>query len=276
VTVAARSANLLSETARPDIGLVDVRAGTSVHAGTFVYAADDLVTGWHHHDLHQLEYAVRGLAHVQTADARHLLPPQQAVWIPAGLRHCTTLQGVRSIAVFFDPECFPDIDGRVHVVAATPVLREMIGYATRWPIDRPTSDETADLFFGTLSRLVCDHIDHDVPLCLPTSVHPVVEGAIEYTEAHLRDATCRDAAGAVGVSQRTLRRLFAQETGMSWQQYLQTSRVLRSMVLLAQAGRTVLDVAIAVGYASPSAFTRAFVQHTGERPADYRRRALQE
>ena len=273
MTVAAQSANPLPETARAEVGFVDVRAETSVHAGTFVYEADDLVTGWHHHDMHQLEYARRGLAHVETAHARYLLPPQQAVWIPAGLRHCTTLQGVRSIAVFFDPASFPDVDGRVHVLAAIPVLREMVEYAARWPIDRQTSDATAEFFFTTLAHLVRDSVDREAPLCLPTSSHPLIERVIACTEAHLQDATCRDVAQTVGISERTLRRLFVQETGISWQRYVQTSRVLRSMALLAQPGYTVLDVAIAVGYDSPSAFTRAFRQHTGELPSDYRRRS---
>jgi AraC-like DNA-binding protein len=37
--------------------------------------------------------------------------------------------------------------------------------------------------------------------------------------------------------------------------------------------RTILDVATAVGFDSPSAFTRAFRRTTGESPSDYRARA---
>ena len=63
--------------------------------------------------MHQIEYAFEGVAEVETATTHHLLPPQQAVWIPAGLTHCTTLRRVRSVAVFFDPR-----DGaRVPVIA---------------------------------------------------------------------------------------------------------------------------------------------------------------
>jgi len=58
--------------------------------------------------------------------------------------HSTTLERVRSIAVFFDPAM---IDGgdRVRILAATNVLREMIVYAGRWPIDRPASDPVAEV-----------------------------------------------------------------------------------------------------------------------------------
>ena len=44
----------------------------------------DVVTGWHSHDMHQIEYAFEGVAEVETATTHHLLPPQQAMWIPAG------------------------------------------------------------------------------------------------------------------------------------------------------------------------------------------------
>jgi mannose-6-phosphate isomerase-like protein (cupin superfamily) len=59
----------------------------------------ETITGWHTHALHQLEYAFEGVAEVETATARYLLPPQQAVWIPAGVEHCTTLTRVRTASI---------------------------------------------------------------------------------------------------------------------------------------------------------------------------------
>ena len=141
----------------------------AVRAGTYLYDGGDLITGWHHHDLHQIEYALQGIAHVETAQARYLLPPQQAMWIPAGLSHCTTLHGVRSVSVFFESAMVDDTDGRAHVLNAAPLLREMITYATRWPIERAESDQTADAFFSALARLASEWIDHEAPLLLPTS-----------------------------------------------------------------------------------------------------------
>ncbi|NUS43789.1 MAG: hypothetical protein HOQ24_08900, partial [Mycobacteriaceae bacterium] len=44
------------------IGPVAIRAEASVPAGTLAYDTAGLVTGWHHHDLHQLEYALEGVA----------------------------------------------------------------------------------------------------------------------------------------------------------------------------------------------------------------------
>ena len=252
--------------------MVDMRGGTLVRAGTFAYEGDDLVTGWHTHDLHQIEYALQGVVEVETDTAHYLLPPQQAVWIPAGLSHRTTLRNVRSVSVFFDPAMVRGAGDRARVLAAAPVIREMIVYARRWPIDRAVSDPVADTFFEALARLAREWLDHETPLCLPTSTDPVIAAVMAYTNAHLDDVTPADVCAAVAVSERTLRRHFAATTGMTWRQYLLESRLLRSMACLAESRATVLDVATSVGFESVSAFARAFRRYAGETPTSYRRR----
>ena len=93
-----------------------------------------------------------------------------------------------------------------------------------------------------------------------------------YTQAHLAHVSAKDVCAAIGLSERTLRRRFPAATGMSWQQYRLTSRVLRAMAMLAESDRTVLDVATEVGFDSLSGFNRAFLRLSGETPSAYRRR----
>jgi AraC-like DNA-binding protein len=278
MTGSARSAKDRPFAATADGGLqragaVDMRAGAPVRAGTFVYDGPDVTTGWHSHDMHQIEYAFEGVAEVETATTHHLLPPQQAVWIPAGLAHRTTLKRVRSGAVFFDPAMVPGAGDRVRILAATPLLREMILFATRWPIDRPTTDRVGDVYFEALAELVAEWLEHEAPLSLPTSTDPLVRAVMDYTNAHLDDVTVARVCAAVGVSERGLRRKFGSVTGLTWREYLLQSRLLRAMALLAEPGRSVVDVSTAVGFESVSAFTRAFGRLTGETPTTYRRRA---
>ncbi len=242
-------------------------------AGTYAFeVGEEIVTGWHVHDLHQLEYAFEGVAQVETATARYLLPPQQAVWIPAGLEHCTTLSRVRTLSVFFDPELGLDAGDRVRVLPAPPVIREMILHAGRWPIGRTASDPLADAFFGTLGQLVVAELDHEMPLCLPTSREPLVAAAMAFTLENLAEVTLGAVCEAVGTSERSLRRAFLLETGMPWRQYLLESRLLRAMALLAQAGPNILSIATSVGFQSTSGFARAFRRYTGETPYAYRQR----
>jgi AraC-like DNA-binding protein/quercetin dioxygenase-like cupin family protein len=281
VTVSARPAKDLPVAANVEaglqgLGIVDMRGGASVRAGTFAYDGGDLITDWHSHDLHQIEYAFEGVAEVETGTAHYLLPPQQAVWIPAGLTHRTTLKRVRSVAVFFDPAMVEGADDRVRILAATPVIREMIVYAARWPIARPASDQVADAFFDALALLVVDWLAHETPLCLPTSSDPVLRAVMDYTNANLPGVTVAAACAAAGLSERSLRRQFGAATGMTWRQYVLQSRLMRAMALLTEPGRTVIDVATEIGFDSVSAFTRAFVRLTGETPTAYRRRVTTE
>jgi AraC-like DNA-binding protein len=277
MTVSASSARVLSESAnlggRAGIGPVELRRGGRARAGSYLYEGHRLVTGWHSHDLHQIQYAIGGVVEVETASAHFLLPPQQAAWIPIGLEHQATMTpNVRSVAVMFDPDLLPDIDTRARIIAVSPLIRQMMIYALRWPIDRPDGDPLSDGFFQTLGHLVFEALDHEAPLSLPAADHPVVAAAMDYTKAHLSSVTAGEVSRAVAVSERTLRRQFETAIGMSWRTYLLHARMLRAMALLVAPGESVQRTAAAVGFDSLSAFTRAFTRFCGETPSSYRQR----
>jgi AraC-like DNA-binding protein len=274
MAISARAAKKMTEPAR--LGSRDVRGASAVLAGTYLFeVGEELITGWHHHDLHQFEYAFEGVAQVETAAARYLLPPQQAIWIPAGTDHCTTLTRVCTVSVFFDPVLGLRAGDRVRVLAVPPVVREMLLHARHWTIDRPSTTAEVDRFFGTLADLIVGSLDQEEILWLPTCRHPLVVAAIEFTTHHQGDAiTLSDVCRAVGTSQRSLRRAFATEVGMPWGQYLLQSRLLHAVALLAQPQPNVLAVATAVGFGSVSGFIRAFRRFTGETPLGYRQRVL--
>jgi len=251
-------------------GFVDVRGGGDVRAGSYPHDGVDLVSRWHSHDLHQLIYASRGTAEIETAAGRYLLPPQQAAIIPAASEHRTTLRAVESVSVYFAPEL---IDLRsTRILAAPGLIREMILYASRWPIDRRSSDAMADAFFDTLARLVGELSEDVCSLHLPTPTDPVVRDAVAFTHARLGTVRENDVCQAIGVSARTLRRHFQTDLDMSWGRYAGRARLLSAMALLAQPELSVLLVAQQVGFDSPSAFNRAFRNATGESPTAYRRR----
>lgn len=275
MTVSAQSARGLAEPA--NVARVELRRGGPVLAGSYLYEGDLLVTGWHVHDVHQIEYAIGGVVEVETAAGHYLLPPQQAAWIPAGLQHQATMNpSVKTLAVMFDPAVIPDAGDRARILAVSPLLREMLLYALRWPIDRGAgaADEArvSDSFFLTLANLVSEALDHEAPLSLPMSEEPVVAAAMAYTKDHLQSVSLDEVCRAVAVSERTLRRLFQSEVGLSWRTYLLHARMLRAMALLAAPGQSVQQTASAVGFDSMGSFTRAFAQFCGETPSSYRRR----
>lgn len=75
-------------------------------------------------------------------------------------------------------------------------------------------------------------------------------------------------AAAAGATRRTLERRFAAETGVGIAQWRQRARLAHALQLLA-AGTPVTEVAVAVGYATPSAFTAMFRSRLGAPPTRY-------
>jgi AraC-like DNA-binding protein len=76
-------------------------------------------------------------------------------------------------------------------------------------------------------------------------------------------------AGDMCMSQRTLQRKLKDE-GTSFSDLLQDSRMQLSKRYLRQPGRSVVETSYLLGFAEPSAFSRAFKRWTGQTPAQYR------
>ena len=208
MTVPADSAKDRVQTATT--GLVDLRESGRWVGGSHTYdGGEQLVTGWHFHDVHEIEYACRGVVEVKTQAGHYLLPPHQSAWIPAGLQHQTTLHADgRTLAVLLEPRLVPAAGDRVRIIAVSALLREMMLYSVRWPISRTESGVEADSFFQALGYVVADALEDERPLNLPVSADPVVTAATDYTRAHLDRVAVSDVTRAAGVSERTLRRIF--------------------------------------------------------------------
>ena len=252
-----------------------MRQRDSVVAGTVEHHATELISYWHRHDLHEIEYAVSGFAEILTPTTHYLMPPCYAAWVPAGVEHSPLLKDVTTIAVFLDPAVFDFPPTGTAIFPVPPVLREMMRYATRWPIGR-TDDEDAEAsaFFEALAGVVRRQLAHEAPLSLPISDDPIVRDVMAYTAAHLADARADAVCRAVGISERVLRRRFAAVLGQTWREHLQQARLFRAMALLSTPTTSVSRIAVEVGFGSASALARAFRAWTGESPSEYRDRWL--
>ena len=76
-------------------------------------------------------------------------------------------------------------------------------------------------------------------------------------------------ADAVGCSNFYLSRIFAQETGASIPKFLRMKRIEKAAELIRKGRMNVTEAAMAVGYSSLSAFTKAFVEQMGCCPGLY-------
>jgi AraC-like DNA-binding protein len=104
---------------------------------------------------------------------------------------------------------------------------------------------------------------------VPDAVDQRVRAVTETLLADPADQRGLDAhARAIGVSRRTLTRLFVRDTGMSFDRWRTHMRLRAALPLLAD-GHPVTRVARIVGYATPSAFLAAFRRTVGTSPTRY-------
>ncbi|OBK09996.1 AraC family transcriptional regulator [Mycobacterium asiaticum] len=270
MTFSAQTATILSQA--DTTGLLDMRQGGACTAGAYVYEGQRVTTARHAHDLHQLEYVVQGVLEVETDAGAYVLSERQAAWIPAGLGHVSTIDTrVRSVSIFLHPVHLTPTRPTAGIVVVSPLIRQMIIYACRWPIDRASSDPVADAYFRCLAALLAELLEAQSPISLPTTTHPQLAAALKRTRNALADITFDEAADAAGMSPRSLRRLCHRELRMTWREYTQQARLMRAAALLADPELSVLQVATRVGFDSASSFTRAFRTAWGYPPSAYRR-----
>ncbi len=237
---------------------------------------DPFDADWHAHAKHQLLYATHGTMRLEAAGAQWILPPQRAAWIGAGVRHRVMASGPVSLrTVYLAPSLVPAELPETGVFNVTPLAREMVLHAMRWGPDPSAADEVSSRFFSALAALCTEWTRAPLPLKLPTPKTPELAAAMEFVLARMtRPISVADAARAAGVSPRTLARRFEEEAGMGFRQFLLTARMMKAMELLAIPGARIRQTAHAVGFDSEAAFTRAFRAFAGDRPVDFRERAV--
>jgi AraC family transcriptional regulator len=90
-------------------------------------------------------------------------------------------------------------------------------------------------------------------------------------KAHLaEDFSLDQLAALAGLSKFHFHRLFKQAVGEAPSHHLLKLRMQEAKRLLRETKRSVVDVALDVGYTNPSHFARFFRRETGLSPSDYR------
>lgn len=200
------------------------------------------------------------------------LPAGQMVFIPAERSYrlastqpirLTLVKFTRGETIWRHPGCW--------AVAMPPLALEMVLFARRWGPDRNPTDSLANDFFRTMGQLFGVWFDVKRKMWTPFSNDPEMEQAIAFARHNLETASIAEAAFAAGMSERTLRRRFKEELGISWREFINEARMSEAMKLLRQGTHSVTETAYAVGFNSIGAFTVAFTSYTGSTPSNFSR-----
>lgn len=221
----------------------------------------------HCHPHAQLLHAVQGVMVVSTDAGQWIVPPTRAIWMPAGTDHWIRMVGhVHMRTAYVRPDAAPDLPTQCTVLGVSPLLRELILAAIDIPLPY-----TADSRAARLMRLLLDEVSQlqALPLHLPHPRDPALQ-RICHALVDTPDMVMPLSAWAaqLGLDARTIQRRFARETGMTFGQWRQQARLLAALERLA-AGAKVVDVALELGYQSPSAFAAMFRRQFGTPPSAF-------
>ncbi|WP_153946458.1 helix-turn-helix transcriptional regulator [Cupriavidus sp. U2] len=225
------------------------------------------VTKPHQHPHAQLIHAMHGVMVVSTPEGQWTVPPTRGMWMPGGTTHWIRMVGrVQMRTAYIRPDAAPDLPTACTVLGISPLLRELILAA----IDVPALYDM-DSRDGRLMRLLLDEVKlvPTLPLHLPRPTDPdlrtICDQIVGEPDTGL---TLADWGTRLGVDPKTIQRRFARETGMTFGQWRQQARLLAALERLA-AGDKVVDVALDMGYDSPSAFATMFRRQFGVPPSAF-------
>ena len=216
----------------------------------------------HEHPEEQLLYPEHGCVMLETEGSVVRLAPDRAAWIPSGRTHSVLIDRsfcYHSLYVrpgFVAPSAF-------RVIHVRPLLRELVLDAARW-IEAGGCRE-AELRKAQVLR---DEIQ----------MAPRLSAGIDIPEDRRLAKICRlleedpgdprplsDWARVANASEKTLQRLFVARTGLTFQQWRACVRMNRATEMQAR-GIRLIDIALAVGYSTESAFCQAFKKFYGKSP----------
>jgi AraC-like DNA-binding protein/quercetin dioxygenase-like cupin family protein len=223
----------------------------------------------HRHSRSQLLHALTGVVMVSTGKGRWMVPPEHAIWLPAGVDHSVEMLGdVAMRSIYVRPDALEGLPRDLRVVAVTSLMRSLIVEAVTL---KPNPDP------ATRAGMVMGLLLHEIPnlpprpLGLPFPAEPRLAALCRsFVAAPSPHATIDGWAETLGMSRRSFTRAFQRETGLSLSTWRQQACLFAALPRLAD-GEPITSVALDLGYESVPAFTTMFKRMLGEPPRSYMR-----
>lgn len=224
----------------------------------------------HAHPWNQMVYAVSGVLTVAVEGRSFAISPEQAVWLPTGIRHRVgSLLGAEFRSLWIAKEAGLGLPASPTVFSVTPLLKALIVEAAAIE-----GEEDRGGYGARVTELILDQLRRAQPLPgalpWPRSASPLLP-LCEALYANPADPRGPEAWGReLGMSERTLARRFEAEVGMSLRSWRRRLRLFKAIELLG-GGLDVTRTAMELGYGSTSAFVYAFRAEMGCSPQAHRR-----
>ena len=218
-----------------------------------------------HPDWGELLFVATGSIVLCSETGNFLGQGYRATWVPPGVQHEWYLpEASWNRSLFFHASLFEDSPRfrQCHGLEMSPLLRELLFAVDDLKPDF-TTEEGKRFALVLMDRLKASK-EVGGPLLMP-SEHRLVELCAAALAAPDAPICMADWSRHLGMSEKTLARLFIRQTGQTFGRWLQIMRLQHAMTEIEQ-GQSVTAVALDCGYNSVSAFISAFKKHFGSTP----------
>ena len=224
----------------------------------------------HQHSTGQMMFATQGVMLIETTQGRWTVPPQRALWIPPHEPHTVVmLSDTHMRTVYFRPDFIAECNtftqhSTVHVVVASAMIKELV----LGLFETNRSDDMRALIAKLLLHALVE------TAYLPTYLPMPTDGRLKNTLLTLLakndwQQTLDEVSTRSHMSSRTFTRRFMLEVGMSFRDWRQRARLVKSLDLLS-LNQSIKSIAHTMGFASTSAYCAAFRDLLGCIPSEFR------
>lgn len=217
----------------------------------------------------QILFTLTEIVVVSVDNGSWVLPPQRALWVPAGVEYSSFARksgGLRSFPLAGNKSVA--VPGAVRLLNVSSFFRELLIEASRGDDGPGRAERNAclkSLILGEFEAELCPE---------GRMVAPRDSRLRNICQAILADPsdnrTIDEWARIVGMSRRALTRNFRLQTGLSLAVWRQQARLEEATARL-KMGESVTRVAYEVGYESIATFSTIFRQNFGMSPSRYAR-----
>jgi AraC-like DNA-binding protein len=221
----------------------------------------------HQHRRAQLLHAMTGTMVVTTGQGCWVVPPQQGLWIPGGVRHGFLMIGnVITRSVYVEPVAARGMPAQCRVLELSALLRQLLIEAVDVSVAYEEGSRAAAIMNLLLLELRAAR-SHALAVSFPAGVKLAALCRDFLREPSAR-ATIGDWARELAMSRRAFTRLFRRETGLSFAEWRRQAAVLQAVERIA-GGEAITTIAHDLGYGSSAAFSSMFRRVLGVPPRRY-------
>jgi AraC-like DNA-binding protein len=221
----------------------------------------------HTHRKAQVLLSLRGVLTCEAEGGLWLAPPQCAIWVPGGAVHALRASGaIEGYNAFIEPPLADRMPAACCTLSVTPLLRELLRRAAGFPLQYPDCGAEAHLITVLLDELAAAPVERlHLPMPADGRLRRIAQSMMAEPADH---GTMRSWAAQAGLSERSLARLLARETGMSFGRWRRQLLIMLALEWMGE-GASIQQAATDLGYDSAGGFVTMFRKTLGVSPGRY-------